>query len=126
MALADGLAKLEEKRDRLYDLAADGLMGKEVLRRKLADMDDGEKALRGELSRSEDTAEQLAELEASYGTVVAAFEAGLLEVEGRKTPQGRRAHYKRMGVAFVVDAGGTLEARWALRNGCTRRCPSSA
>ena len=119
VALADGLAKIEAKRDRLYDLAADGLMDKEVLRRKLADMADNEKALREELSRSEDTAEQLAELEESYATMVEAFTEGLIEVEGRKAPQGRRAHYKRLGVAFVVDAGGTLEARWALQNGCT-------
>ncbi len=66
--------------------AADGLMDKEVLRRKLADMADNEKALREELSRSEDTAEQLAELEESYATMVDAFTEGLIEVEGRKTP----------------------------------------
>ena len=126
VALADELAKIEAKRDRLYDLAADGLMDKEVLRRKLAAMDDNEKALREELSRSEDTAEQLAELEESYATMVEAFTEGLIEVEGRKTPQGRRAHYKRLGVAFVVDAGGTLEARWALRNGCTDICTDTS
>ncbi len=125
-ALAEGLAKLEVKRDGHLDQQAEGLISMDRLKAKLADLDGREEALRAELARTEDTAEQLAELEDGWRTLVAAFEEDLVEVEHRQSPEARRRRYKRMGLAFRVDSKGTLEARWALRSGCTETCTDTS
>ncbi len=131
------LAKVEAKRDGHLDQQAEGLISMDRLKAKLADLDDREEALRAELSRSEDTAARLADLEASYREIIALFEERFpegapetfatdgdtryhdedgTEITIQESPEARRARYQRMGLAFHADSEGTLTAEFSLRS----------
>jgi site-specific DNA recombinase len=117
--LLKALEMLEVRRDNLYDMGADGTMPREVLRRKLADLEEQERALRAELGNVGDAAAQLEELEAAYAAAMEVLTSGRVRVEEEITPEGRRARYKRAGMAFTVDSGGNLGTQLALQSGRT-------
>ncbi len=118
-ALVEALQKIETRRDGLYDLAADGDIPKEVLRRKLGTLEEDEGKLRAELDATRDAAEGLAELERSYRTVLQLLEDRRVGVEVEETPEARRRRYQRMGITFTVDSEGTLRAEWSLQTSDT-------
>lgn len=132
----EDLAKIEDKKDRYVDLAAEGLMSRDRLRTKLAALDERETALRNELARARDTAARLADLEASYaeilemvrerwpeGAPVTSHDEDTRygdygeEVVIEEPPEARRRRYAHMGVTFTMREDGTLRAEWALHTG---------
>lgn len=120
-ALTETLEKLENKKHGYWELAADGDMPREIMRSKVADLDEQEQKIRAELARTREIEEQLADLEASFFELIELIEddpesnSNLYDLSG--TPEERRRRYAKMGVGFTVDSEGTLRAEWALQTG---------
>lgn len=119
-SILEALGKIETRRDGFYDLAADNTMPREALLRKLAGLEEQERALRAELERVGDAARDLEAVENAYAAATEALASGRMKVEGETTPESKRACYKRTGMAFTVDSEGTLKAEFALRCGRTK------
>lgn len=112
-ALQAQLQKVESKRRNFWEMAADGDIPREVMRERVAALDEEKAAIDAELGRSADNARELEELERVYDELLqTAGELELPEVE--PTPEERRKHYEGLGVRFTVDKDGYVEAGWAV------------
>ncbi|MDP9485452.1 MAG: hypothetical protein M3Q49_06620 [Actinomycetota bacterium] len=76
-ALAERVAKLDAKRERLLDLAADGILGKADLTARLSGVDAERRGFERELARVFGAAERVAEMERQKRLLVEAFGTGL-------------------------------------------------
>lgn len=114
-ALTEQLSKIETKKHNFWEMGAEGDLPRDVMRQKVADLEEEESRIRAEMEATEDAEEQVADLEASFCELLDLIEGGydsLYDLSG--TPEERNSQYRRMGVAFTVDSEGTLKAQWAL------------
>ena len=109
-ALADAITGLDAKRERLVDLAADGLLGKDELARRLSAIDSERGTLEAELARVRASTGRVEELVRQKETLLAAFGTGLRLGLGWMPPQLRREVYEALGLAVTVSADGGMRA----------------
>ena len=112
-ALADRTAELDRKRERLLDLAEDGLIGKDDLGRRLAATDAERRSVERELARAGAAAGRVEEAERAKRALVGAFATGLKLGLTWMPPQLRREVYGALGLRVIVrpDGGMYAEAR---------------
>ncbi len=109
-ALAERVAKLDAKRERLLDLAADGILGKADLTARLSGVDAERRGFERELARVAGAAERVAEMERQKRLLVEAFGTGLKLGVSWMPPGLRREVYEALGLRVTVTAD---SAMWA-------------
>ncbi|MDP9425734.1 MAG: hypothetical protein M3P37_06765 [Actinomycetota bacterium] len=109
-ALAERVAKLDAKRERLLDLAADGILGKADLTARLSGVDAERRGFERELARVAGAAERVAEMEHQKRLLVEAFGTGLKLGVAWMPPGLRREVYEALGLRVTVSEDGAM---WA-------------
>jgi prefoldin subunit 5 len=109
-ALAERIGKLDAKRGRLLDLAADGILGKADLAARLSGLDAERRGFERELARVSGAAERVEEMERQKRLLVEAFGTGLKLGVTWMPPQLRREVYEALGLRVTVSADGGM---WA-------------
>lgn len=108
LALAEQLRKLERRRDGYLDLAADGDMGREELRGKLADVDERRQGLREALKEAERRQESLRQPRIN----MAHLNSVLLQLHrmdpAMASPEDRRRLYDALRLRVTVDPDRTV------------------
>ena len=131
-AWTDELAKLERMRDGYHDQAAEGLLGLDKLREKLADLDQRRETVEKELKALEGRREELERLERDRDTVVSHYAALAPEVLESLGPKERHRFYGILGIrVFAKDEEAwvempirppaSLEGESVYRNGGTSK-----
>ena len=112
-ALSEAITALDGKRERLVDLAADGLLSKDELARRLSALDSERRTLAGQLDRVQASLGRVADLERQKGLLLAAFGTGLKLGVGWMPSQLRRELYTALGLKVTAraDGGMRVEAR---------------
>jgi hypothetical protein len=109
-ALAERLGKLDAKRERLLDLAADGILGRADLTARLTAVDAERRRVDEELSRVTGAAERVEEMERQKHMLAEAVGTGLKLGFRLMPPQLRRQIYEALGLHITVDNGGGMHA----------------
>ena len=109
-ALAKRVAELDAKRERLLDLAADGILGKADLTARLSGVDAERRGFERELARVSGAAERVGEMERQKRLLVEAFGTGLKLGITWMPPELRREVYEALGLRVTVSADGGM---WA-------------
>ncbi len=109
-ALAEAITALDAKRERLVDLAADGLLGKDELARRLSALDGERLTLEAELARARASTGRVEELVRQKEILLVAFGTGLRRGIGWMPPQLRREVYEALGLSITVAADGGMRA----------------
>jgi site-specific DNA recombinase len=104
-AWVDELAKLERMRDGYHDQAAEGLLGFDKLRDKLAALDQRRVTVEGELEALRGHREELERLERDRGAVVSHYAALAPEVLASLGPEERHRLYGILGLKVFVEDG---------------------
>ncbi len=128
------LAKAERLRDGYHDQAAEGLMGLDKLREKLAALDERQRVVERELEALKGHREELERLESDREAIVEYYAALAPEALDNLTPEERRRLYGILGLKVLVTADGEAwaempirpptrleEGPWVYRNGVTSR-----
>ncbi|HEV2093029.1 MAG TPA: hypothetical protein VGR18_07675, partial [Rubrobacter sp.] len=101
----DELAKLDRIRDGYHDQAAEGLMGLDKLREKLAALDQRRATAESELEALKGHGEELERLERDRDAVVSHYAALAPEVLESLEPEERRRLYGILGLKVFVEDG---------------------
>jgi len=109
-ALAEAITALDAKRERLVDLAADGILGKDDLARRLSNLDGERRTLEAELARAQASTGRVEDLVRQKEALLAAFGTGLRLGIGWMPPQLRREVYAALGLRVSVAADGGMRA----------------
>jgi site-specific DNA recombinase len=120
-AVAERLERLERKRERLWDLAADGDMPKHVMRRKVEEVEAAMGELRAELAGAANVAERVEDLEFERRLLLAGLDYRE-QTSGRggsgwwPTLPGEETHqkYNQLGITVHVDRHGNATIRGAV------------
>jgi site-specific DNA recombinase len=102
---ADELAKLERMKDGYHDQAAEGLLGFDKLREKLAALDQRRATAEGELEALRGHREELERLERDRDSVVSHYAALAPDVLASLGPEERRRLYGILGLKVFVEDG---------------------
>src|SRR5215208_16504 len=94
------------------DLVSEGLLDRDLLRRKLTELDEREKELEKELANARATGERLEDLEALKGELFLRYLYEEPEMLHHWTPEQRVALYRRIGFRAEADEEGNLSATW--------------
>ncbi len=94
------------------ELVSDGLLDRDLLRRKLLELDEREKELEKELAAARATEERMEDLEALKGELFLRYMYEGPEMLYHWTPEQRVALYRRIGFRAVADEEGNLSATW--------------
>ena len=103
----DELAKLDRMRDGYHDQAAEGLLGFDKLREKLAALDQRRAAAESELEALKGHREELERLERDRDAVVSHYAALAPEVLESLGPEERHRLYGILGIKVFVKSGET-------------------
>jgi len=110
------LAGLGRQRETLQreamDLVSEGLLDRDLLRRKLTELDEREKELEKELANARATGERIEDLEALKGELFLRYLYEGPEMLHHWTPEQRVALYRRIGFRAEADEEGNLSATW--------------
>ena len=110
------LEGLERQRETLQreamDLVSEGLLDRDLLRRKLTELDEREKELEKELANARATGERIEDLEALKGELFLRYLYEGPEMLHHWTPEQRVALYRRIGFRAEADEEGNLSATW--------------
>jgi site-specific DNA recombinase len=109
-ALAKRLSGLEAKRERLLDLAADGILGKADLTARLSAVEEERGRAEAERSRVENAASRVEEMERTKEALVDAFGMGLRLGLTWMPPRLRREIYGALGLRLSVEPTGGMHA----------------
>jgi hypothetical protein len=109
-ALAGRAANLDAKRERLIDLAADGVLGKADLAARLAGVKAEREGTERELARVRGAAERVREMEQQKRLLVEVFGTGLKLGLTWMPPPLRREIYEAIGLRVTVSADGAMRA----------------
>jgi len=109
-ALAGRAAELDAKRERLIDLAADGVLGKADLAARLAATDEERRGVERELARVRGAADRVREMERQKRMLVEVFGTGLRLGLTWMPPSLRREIYEAVGLRVTVSADGAMRA----------------
>lgn len=112
---AEELAKLERTRDGYHDQAAEGLMGLDKLREKLAVLDERRSRAERELVAHSARREELERLERDRDAVVAHYAALAPDALDSLEPEERHRFYGILGLKVHVGADGRAWAELPLR-----------
>lgn len=110
-ALAGRVAKLDARRERLIDLAADGVLGKADLAARLSAADAERQGLERELARARGAEERVREMERQKRMLVEVFGTGLRLGLTWMPPVLRREVYAAVGLRVTVAGGPRGKAR---------------
>ena len=94
------------------DLVSEGLLDRDLLRRKLTELDEREKDLEKELAAARATGERIEDLEALKGELFLRYLYEGPEMLHHWTPEQRVALYRRIGFRAEADEEGSLSATW--------------
>jgi hypothetical protein len=111
---ADKLADIERKREGYWDLAASGDMPKDIMRARVAELEDQRKLAHGELDNLRSYDEYLEGLERDRDALLASrmdMAPGALD---SLTPEERHQFYKMIRLRVVAIPGGPLEVSGAF------------
>ena len=108
--LAEAVTELARKRERLLDLATDGLIGKDELAGRLSGLEAERASVERELSRVRDSARRLAETRRLKRVLLGAFGTGLKLGLTCMPPSLRREIYQALGIQITVSADGFMRA----------------
>ena len=110
------LAWVDRQRETLQreaaELVADGLLDRELLRRKLAELDGREAELEKELAAARATHERIEDLEMLKAELPNRYLYEGPKMLARRTPEQRVALYHRIGFRAFADEGGNPTATW--------------
>ena len=109
-ALAKRLSDLDAKRERLLDLAADGILGKAELTTRLSAVEDERRRVEAERSRAADAASRAEEMERTKQALVDAFGMGMRLGLTWMPPRLRREIYGALGLRLSVEPTGGMHA----------------
>jgi site-specific DNA recombinase len=123
-AFGEELEKIERRRGGFLDLAADGLMDRDELRTKLAELEERRRALRREMDALAARKERLEELERNKEELLEYYAAmaptSLAELSGEE----RRRVYETLRLCVQAHSDGALEVTGALgKELCTNEHP---
>ena len=104
-AWTDELAKLERMRDGYHDQAAEGLLGFDKLREKLADLDRRRATVENELEVLKGRGEELERLERDRDAVVSHYATLAPEVLESLGPEKRHRFYGILGIRVFAKEG---------------------
>jgi len=123
--LSARLEKLERRRSNLIDMGADGTIGREDLRAKLAEADEERDSLRRALRRAAGRGEELKRLRRERGVLNGRFSAmrgmGLRHLP----PQDRRAVYDALRLMAHTDGNGDVSITGIFDADLTELLPTS-
>jgi hypothetical protein len=112
-ALAKRLSELDAKRERLLDLAADGILGKPDLTARLSAVEETIRRVEGERAKVANAASRVEEMERTKRALVEAFGTGLSLGLTWMPPRLRREVYEALGLRLSVDpCGGMYAEAW--------------
>jgi flagellar motility protein MotE (MotC chaperone) len=114
-AWLEEIAKVERLRDGYHDQAAEGLLGLDKLREKLAALDERRGVAEQELKALEDRQEELERLESDREAVVEHYAALAPEVLEALGPEERGRLYGILGLKVSVKADGEAWAEMPIR-----------
>lgn len=114
-AWLEEIAKVERLRDGYHDQAAEGLLGLDKLREKLAALDERRAVAEQELKVLEDRQEELERLESDREAVVEHYAALVPEVLEALGPEERGRLYGILGLKVSVTADGEAWAEMPIR-----------
>lgn len=128
--LVERLASLVRRKEGYWQLAADGDMPKDIMRRKVEELDEERDALQTTLDHARHRDERLDELDRQEQRTLAAVNADVDHdrvwryetptgshtvtsarralTEAMRTPESRRRIYKGLGLRVEIDAGGRI------------------
>jgi hypothetical protein len=94
------------------ELVSEGLLDRDLLRRRLSELDGREAELEKDLAAARATEERVEDLEALKGELLLRYLYEGPEMLWRWTPEQRVALYRRTGFRAVADEDGGLSATW--------------
>ena len=104
--LSERLQKLERRRSGYLDLAADGTVGREELRTKLAELAEQRKELEGALRKAQDRRESIRKLQLKREMMLGRF-AAMRDIDlHHLDPENRRRALRTLGARVEVDENG--------------------
>jgi chromosome segregation ATPase len=103
------LAEVDQKRARLQDMAAEGLITFDELRTKLAALEETRELARRELAALQDQRDRLQELERDKTALLEHYAAMVPEGLDALSPEERHRVYKMLGLRVSVQPSGILE-----------------
>jgi chromosome segregation ATPase len=104
----DKLAEVGRKRDGYLDLAADGVMGRDELRAKLAALEETRETAERELDALRRRTERLERLERDRDGLIETYASLVPEAIDALGSEGRHRVYKMMGLKALLGADGAL------------------
>jgi site-specific DNA recombinase len=111
------LAEVDQKRARLQDMAAEGLITFDELRTKLAALEETRELARRELDTLQDQRDRLQELERGKTALLEHYAAMVPEGLDALSPEERHRVYKMLGLRVSVQPSGILEVSGTFGEG---------
>jgi len=124
-SLTEELVNLERKREGYWDLAASGDISKDVMRTKVAQVEERIAAIKEELASARDATAWEAQIELARWALIRFLDAGgdadwlrtplqKLGVDASWTPQALRENLQKIGVRLFVDRNGYVTELWEI------------
>lgn len=108
---ADRIVAAERKRDGYLELAAEGFMGRDELRSKLAELEETTAEAEREIAAIRGRAERLEALKRDRDEVLASYAGEVPERLKEATPETRNRVYRMLGLRVTAAADRALSAR---------------
>ena len=116
-AWLERLAALDRKRGGYLDLAAEGIMGREELRTKLAELEEDQGVAERELASIEGRREKLEQMERDRDAVMDSYAGTVPASLGGLGPEERHQVYKMLRLEVLAYPDKSLEVRGAILAG---------
>ncbi len=113
-AWLDKLAEVERKRSGYLDLAAEGIMGREELRTKLAALEETRETARHELEELRGRCQRVEELERDRDALLDDLVDVVPDALDALTSEERHRFYKMLRLKVILHPDGTMEASGAF------------
>ncbi|MDP9476404.1 MAG: recombinase family protein [Actinomycetota bacterium] len=116
-AWLERLASLDRKRGGYLDLAAEGIMGRDELRAKLAELQDARETAEEELAASRGRRERIEQMEHDRDAVLKTYAGAVPEALDVLTPEERHQVYRMLRLEVLAYADKSLKVSGAIVGG---------